>query len=175
MAAIPKVPELRSPVMRAVAPVAAGILFFAVLGLIMWGIAAFLASDSTEPTENLAPPRLELGSVNGRANDVAEDGPLLFAELSTITGARSLVLDHQGEDPANGWRLYYAFPPDRPDCPVSQIRGTATFIDCDGNELDVTELSPPTDPVRPVVEDESRLYLDLSAFSQAPVPPTTGS
>ena len=35
----------------------------------------------------------------------------------------------------------------------------------DGNELDVTELSPPTDPVRPVVEDERTLYLDLSAFS----------
>ena len=147
------------------APVAAGIAFFVLLGLVTWGIAAFLASDGSEPTANLAPARLELGSVNGRANDVAEDGPLLFAELSTITGARSLVLDHRGDDPANGWRLYYAFPPDRPDCPVTQQRGTATFVDCDGDELDVSELSPPTDPVRPVVENERTLYLDLRAFS----------
>ncbi len=169
VAALPKVPELRSPVARAVAPVAAGIVFFALLGLITWGIAAFLASDSSEPTDNLAPPRLELGSVNGRATDVEEDGPLLFAELSTITGARSLVLDHEGDDPATGWRLYYAFPPDRPDCPVTQVRGTATFVDCEGNELDVTQLSPPTDPVRPVVEDERTLYLDLRAFSSTPV------
>ena len=168
MARLPKLPELRSPVARALAPIIGGIAFFVVLGLVTWGIAAILAGQS-EPTENLAPPRLELGSVAGRANDVNEDGPLLFAELSTITGARSLVLDHEGDDPANGWRLYYAFPPGRPDCPVTQERGTSTFIDCDGNRLDVTELSPPTDPVRPVVEDEQTLYLDLRAFSTEPV------
>ena len=151
------------------APVAAGIVFFAVLGLMTWGIAAFLASGTTAPTENLAPARLDLGSANGRANDVEEEGPLLFAELSTITGERSLVLDHQGDDPANGWRLYYAFPPGRPDCPVTQVRGTATFLDCEGTELDVTELSLPTDQVFPVVEDERSLYLDLRAFTASPV------
>lgn len=167
----PKPPELRSPLARAVVPVLAGALFFVLLGLVTWGIAAFLASGTTETTDNLAPPRLELGSVTGRANDVAEDGPLLFAELSTITGERSIVVDHEGDDPANGWRLYYAFPPGRPDCPVEQVRGTATFIDCDGNDLDVTELSPPTEAVRPVVEDERTLYLDLRAFSSEP--PTT--
>lgn len=142
-----------------------GVVFFAVLGLFTWGIAAFLSNGNSQTTENLAPPELQLGSVNGRANDVAEDGPLLFAELSTITGERSLVLDHEGDDPTQGWTLYYAFPPGRPDCPVEQVRGTATFIDCEGNELDVTELSPPTDPVRPVVEDQTTLYLDLRAFS----------
>lgn len=172
VARLPKLPELRSPVARALAPILGGIAFFVVLGLVTWGIAGVLAGQS-EPTENLAPPRLELGSVNGRANNVAEDGPLLFAELSTITGERSLVLDHEGDEPAVGWRLYYAFPPGRPDCPVTQIEGTATFIDCDGNELDVTELSPPTDPVRPVVEDELTLYLDLQAFSSIPAT-TTG-
>jgi hypothetical protein len=165
----PRLPELRSPLARAVVPVLGGVLFFVVLGLVTWGIAAFLSNGNTETTDNLAPPRLELGSVAGRANDVAEDGPLLFAELSTITGARSIVVDHEGDDPANGWRLYYAFPPGRPDCPVDQVRGTATFIDCEGNELDVTELSPPTEAVRPVVENERTLYLDLRAFSTAPV------
>ncbi len=164
----PRLPELRSPVARAIVPVLAGVVFFVVLGLVTWGVAAFLSSGDTEPTENLAPPRLELGSAAGRANDVAEAGPLLFAELSTITGARSIVVDHEGDDPANGWRLYYAFPPGRPDCPVEQVRGTSTFIDCEGNELDVTELSPPTEAVRPVVENEQTLYLDLRAFSTTP-------
>lgn len=163
-------PELRTPLARALVPVVAGIGFFVVLGLVTLGIAAFLSSGDTETTDNLAPPRLELGSVAGRANDVAEDGPLLFAELSTITGERSLVVDHEGDDPAEGWRLYYAFPPDRPDCPVEQVRGTATFIDCDGNELDVSELSPPTEDVRPVVEGSTTLYLDLRAFSGASAP-----
>lgn len=168
MPTAPRLPELRSPLARAVVPVLGGVLFFVVLGLVTWGIAAFLSNGSTETTDNLAPPRLELGSAAGRANDVAEAGPLLFAELSTITGARSIVVDHEGDDPANGWRLYYAFPPGRPDCPVEQVRGTATFIDCEGNELDVTELSPPTEAVRPVVENERTLYLDLRAFSTTP-------
>ncbi len=150
-----------------------GILFFAALGLITFGIAAWLSSSGTETTDNLAPPRLELGSVTGRANDVAEEGPLLFAELSTITGERSIVVDHEGDEPADGWRLYYAFPPGRPDCPVEQVRGTATFIDCDGNELDVSELSPPTENVRPVVENETTLYLDLRAFSSDSTEDTT--
>ncbi len=141
-----------------------GLLFFTVGALFTWGVAAYLSSGDNEPSELLAPRRLDLGSVNGRSSDVAEDGPLLFSELSTISGERSLVVDHTGDDPRSGWQLYYAFPPDRPDCPVAQVRGTATFIDCDGAELDVTELSPPTEDVRPVVEDEL-LYLDLRAFS----------
>jgi hypothetical protein len=158
--------RLRSPFARAVVPVLGGILFFVVAGLFTWGVASYLSSGNSEPSDLLAPRRLDLGSVTGRASDVAEEGPLLFNELSTISGERSLVVDHEGDDPAVGWRLYYAFPPGRPDCPVTQVRGTATFIDCDGAELDVTELSPPTEEVRPVVEDERTLYLDLRAFSE---------
>lgn len=157
--------RLRTPVARAVVPVLAGVLFFVVLGLFTWAVAAWLSSGDTEPSERLAPRRLELGSAQGRATDVAEDGPLLFSELATISGERSLVLDHEGDDERAGWRIYYAFPVGRPDCPVTQVRGTATFLDCDGNELDVTVLSPPTEDVRPVVEDD-RLYLDLRAFSE---------
>ena len=128
-------------------------------------IAAYLSDSGTEASERLAPRRLELGSVTARASDVAEDGPLLFAELATISGERSLVLDHEGDDPEVGWRLYYAYPPGRPECPVTQMVGTSTFVDCDGDELDVSELSPPAEEVRPVVEDSRTLYLDLRAFS----------
>ncbi len=158
-------PELRSPLARALAPIVGGIAFFAVLGAITYGIAVYLSSDSAETTDNLAPAQLDLGSVTSRANNVEEEGPLLFSELATITGARSLVLDHEGDDPTVGWRLYYAYPPGRPDCPVEQVRQTSTFVDCDGVELDVSELSPPTEPVRPVVENERTLLLDLRAFS----------
>ena len=161
-------PELRPPVARALAPIVGGIAFFVVLGLITWGLAVYLSSGNAQTTQNLAPQQLELGSVTSRATNVAEDGPLLIAELATITGTRSLVVDHEGDDPTSGWRLYYAFPPERPDCPVEQVQGTRAFIDCDGNELDVTELSPPTDPVFPVVDNDRTLYLDLTAFSTTP-------
>jgi hypothetical protein len=160
-----KASELRSPFARAVVPVVGGVAFFGVLGLITWGIAAYLSSGNAQTTENLAPSRLELGGVTALADDVSENGPLLFSELATITGRRSLVVDHVGDDPAEGWRLFYAYPPGRPDCPITQVRNTATFVDCDGTELDVSELSPPTDAVRPVVEDQRTLYLDLTAFS----------
>ncbi len=162
----PRPPRLRSPFARAVVPVLGGIAVLALIALVTWGVAIYLSGDDVERSERLAPTRLELGSAQGRANDVAEDGPILFPELSTITGARSIVVDHDGDDPLEGWRIYYAFPEDRPDCPVTQVQGTATFIDCDGNELDVTELSPPTDPVFPVVENQRTLYLDLRAFSE---------
>ena len=171
-----RAPELRTPLARAVAPVLAGVAFFAVLGLVTWGIAAYLSSGDARPTEQLAPVRLELGSAATRSNDVVEGGPIIIPEMSTITGERSLVLDHEGDDPAVGWRLFYAFPPGRPDCPVQQVRETRTFVDCDGVELDVTELSPPTEPVRPVVEDARTLYLDLRAFSTpADTEPTTAT
>ncbi|MEM9040847.1 MAG: hypothetical protein AAGD33_13195 [Actinomycetota bacterium] len=165
--------RLRSPLTRALAPVLGGIAFFVLLALVTWGIAAYLSRSGTEPTERLAPIRLELGAASNRASDVAEEGPLLFPDLETIDGARSIVLDHTGDDPLVGWRLYYAFPADRPSCPVTQVRGTATFLDCDGGELDVTELSPPTEDVRPVVEDE-QIYLDLRAFSSTPESDQTG-
>ncbi len=163
---LPRVPELRSPLARAVVPVGLGLAFFVFLGLVTWAIAAWLSSGGAETTDRLAPPRLELGSATERAEDVAEHGPLLFAELSTITGERSIVVDHQGADAVEGWRIYYAFPPGRPDCPVTQVEETSRFIDCDGAELDVTELSPPTEDVRPVVENNTTLYLDLRAFSE---------
>jgi hypothetical protein len=143
-----------------------GIGGFALIALLLWAMAAWLSGDGSVASERLAPTRLELGSVTARADDVAESGPLLFQELDSVTGTRSIVVHHEGDDPAQGWRLFYAHPVDRPRCLAEQIPETRTFIDCDGAELDVTELSPPTEAVRPVVEDQRILYLDLSALSE---------
>jgi hypothetical protein len=159
---------LRSPFARAVVPVLGGIAVLALIFGFLWLMAAWLSGDGTETSERLAPTRLELGSVTARADDVAREGPFLFQELDTVTGTRSIVVHHEGDDPAQGWRIYYAHPVDRPDCLVEQIPETRTFVDCDGDELDVTELSPPTEDVRPVVEDQKILFLDLSALGTAP-------
>ena len=139
---------------------------FALIGIFLWVMAAWLSGDGSATSERLAPTRLELGSVTARAEDVDESGPLLFQELDTVTGTRSIVVHHEGDDPAQGWRIFYAHPADRPGCLAEQIPGTRTFIDCDGAELDVTELSPPTEAVSPVVEDQRILFLDLSALSE---------
>jgi hypothetical protein len=81
------------------------------------------------------------------------------------------VLDHTGDDPAIGWVVYYAFPAGGEEsCAVEQVRdsdgeGTRKFTDCDGNTIDVSELSPPSEGVNPVVENQRLLSIDLSGVT----------
>lgn len=153
--------ELRSPLARAVAPVAAGLGFFLVLGLVMWGIASLMAGEQTTTT-TFTPDRLPVGNVVRWAESIDEEGPVLFPGLGTTTGERTIVLDHEGTNPERGWIVYYAFPADRdPSCAVDQVEGTREFVDCDGRTIDVTELAPPTNGEYPIIEDRTMLYIDL--------------
>jgi hypothetical protein len=153
--------RLKSPIARAVVPVLGGIAFFVLLGLVTWGIAAYISDGGAEVTDRLAPPRLDVGSVTNVSELVAEGGPIIFPGLNTTSGERTLVLDHQGTDPTRGWQIFYAYPIGRPDCPDEQVIGTREFIDCDGNTLTVADLSPPESGVFPVVENQRVLYIDL--------------
>jgi hypothetical protein len=150
-----------------------GIAFFVLLALVTWGIAAYISSGGADVTDRLAPSRLEVGSVQSAARIVEEDGPIIFAGLNTTTGERTLVLDHEGPDPTRGWRIFYAYPIDRPDCPVEQVIGTREFIDCDGATITVADLSPPESGVFPVVENQRILFIDLVGVTTT-TPDTTG-
>ena len=166
--------RLRSPWARAVVPVAGGIAVLAVIMLALWGLAAIISRGGVESTERLAPTVFEVGNVESIAESVAEDGPLLFPGLNTTTGARTLVLDHQGDDPTRGWIVYWAYPADRdPSCAVEQERGTSTFVDCEGRRLDVEALAPPDAGVFPIVEDQRVLSIDLRGAT-SPTPVTSG-
>jgi hypothetical protein len=163
--AVQKPPRLRSPLARAVVPVIGGLVFFVVLGLATWGVAAYISGGEVETSERLAPTRLEIGSAQGTAALVADDGPILLPGLNTTTGERTLVIDHQGEDPTRGWRVYAAHPADRdPSCAVEQVVGTRDFVDCDGRTIDVGDLAPPEVGVNPVVEDQRTLIIDLDGL-----------
>ncbi len=152
------VQRLRSPLARAVVPVLGGALVIALILLATWGIAALVKEHSTE---RLAPSTFTVGGVEGLADEIADHGPLLFPGLNTTTGERTLVLDHQGDDPTRGWRVFWAYPADRdPSCAVTQVQGTPTFTDCAGRRLDVSDLARPT-TVRPVVENRKTLSIDL--------------
>ena len=153
-------------------PVAGGIAFFVLLALVTWGIAAWISRGGAEVTERLAPSRFEVGSAQSAALIVEEDGPIIFPGLNTTTGERTFVLDHEGDDPTRGWRVFYAHPVDRPDCPVEQVVGTRDFIDCDGATITVDDLSPPASGVFPVVENQRVLYIDLAGVTTA-TPETT--
>ena len=87
-------PKLRSPLARAVLPVVAGIAALAAIGLSTWGMAAYISSGDGETTERLAPSEFTIGPVESLADEVEENGPLLFPELGTAIGTRSIVVDH---------------------------------------------------------------------------------
>jgi hypothetical protein len=158
---------LRSPLARAVVPVVGGIVVLGLIFLATWGIAAFISRGGAESTERLAPSTFSAGSVEARAESIEEDGPLLFPGLNTTSGERTLVVDHNGDDPTRGWIVYWAYPADRDaSCAVEQVRGTATFTDCEGRQLDVSELAPPVG-VYPIVENQRTLTIDLREATAA--------
>jgi hypothetical protein len=165
-----RLPELRSPLARAVAPVAGGVVVLAAIGLFTWAIASFISSGGTDSSDRLAPSTFTIGNVEAISDEIVSNGPLYFPELGTAIGTRSIVVDHTGDDPRDGWRVYWGYPADRdPTCVVEQVRGTAQFTDCDGRTIEVGQLSPPDAGVFPRVEDQTTLVIDLrGAESAAP-------
>lgn len=147
-------------------PVLGGILVFVAIGAFTWAMAAYISSGDADTSDRLAPSTFTIGDVEALAESVATDGPLLFPELGTAIGTRSIVVDHEGNVAADGWRVYWAYPADRdPTCVVEQVIGTADFIDCDGRTIAVTELAPPADGVFPTVQDRTTLIIDLRGAS----------
>ncbi len=155
-------PTLRSPIARATLPVLGGIGVLALIGLFTWGMAAYISGGGGEGSERLAPSTFTVGDVEGLAETVAEHGPLFFPELGTSIGTRSIVIDHSGDSPADNWRVFWAYPADRdPTCVVAQVPDTATFTDCDGRTIDVSQLAAPDEGVFPIVQDRQTLVIDL--------------
>ncbi len=156
-----QLPQLRSPFARAVVPVLAGIGFFAVLGLILWGVAAWM-SDNPERVL-LGDTAFTVGRVDRVADSVAESGPLTYSDLRTTSGQRSIVIDHDGTSDVSGWVVYLPFPADRAgtDCLATQTPKTSTFVDCEGRELDVTALQPATGAMV-VIEDSTTLVIEFA-------------
>lgn len=165
-------PRLRSPLARAVVPVLGGIAFFVVFFAGLW-VAATVINNRADPGSKIANKVFEVGKVKDIAKAVEEGGPLLFPDLKSADGVRSIVLDHQGSDSATGWQVYYAYPADRDaTCLVTHVAGTRTYTDCANRTLKVEQLALPTD-VRPVVENRTTLSIDLRGITSATTVPTT--
>ncbi len=156
-------PQLRTPLARAVVPVLGGMGVLTLLGLLTWGVAA-----NIERTESLAPSVYEVGNVEPIADQIAENGPLLLPGLDTSSEKRNVVLNHVGDDPTQGWQVYFAYPEDRNEfCPVRQVRRTATFIDCEDRRVEVTKLAKPPG-VFPLVQNAETISIDLTKANTEP-------
>ena len=162
-------PQLRSPLARALVPVGAGLVVLGVIALATWGSAVYVANHE-DPPETFVPGEIELGGVKNLADLVEDDGPILLPGLDTTSGRHSLVVDHQASSDADGWRVYMAYPADRDEsCYVVQVRQSAMFTDCKGRTLDVTQLADPPRGVFPFLENNrTRLSIDLGGFSSTP-------
>jgi hypothetical protein len=146
-----------------VAPVLGGIAFFAVVALVLWGIASLVAQNGSSATANLATNVFRPGSVVRYAAIIDEDGPVLFPDLLGTDGDKSIVLHHTGSNPMSDWAIYLGHPADRPiSCKVTQIQHTDQFTDCDGRTISVEALALPPRGVRPVVSADGILTLDLT-------------
>lgn len=168
--------QLRSPLARSVVPVLGGLAFFAVLGLFLWGVAAFISRNSEKTATSFAPTTFDVGHTSSMAKVVASGGPLIFPDLLRSNGLRTIVLDHTGDDPQREWHVYMAYPADRDvSCKVTQVKTTRTFNDCEGRTIQVADLALPPQGVSPVVSSDGLLSLDLLPTSAEPTSTTATS
>jgi len=152
--------RLRSPLARAVLPIAGGILFFVALFGVTWLMATF-ATDRSERQVIQGARTFVVGQVTDVAKSIAENGPILYPDLRDVNGKRSIVIEHNGTDPLKGWQVYYAYPADKSsECLVAQVKQTHTFTDCNGRTLKVDQLQKPND-VTPIVEGQTTLLIDM--------------
>ena len=165
--------RLRSPLARAVVPVLAGIGVIVAIGLFTWGMAAYITHGGGTPSETLAPTQFQVGSTQNAANIVAEDGPIMFPGLLTTTGERTFILDHEGDDPATGWKVYAALS-GRTRCLVHGRAGRRHehVHRLRRQPRSTSPTSLPHQPgVNPIVEGGGRtLLLDLRGVTETSVP-----
>jgi len=151
-------PQLRSNLARAVVPVLLGIGFIILVGLMLWGVAALTANNSEDVTANLAPAFQEMGNAERVAGQIDDGGPIILQDL--IGSDRNIVLDHT---PADGFQIYLAHPADRDSsCQIEQIKHTREFTDCEGRTLEPSDLALPPKGVRPIINGDGSLTLDLT-------------
>jgi hypothetical protein len=159
-------PRPKSTAAQAVLPVLAGLVFFALLGLAAWGIAAWTSRNSGpgKVQVNLGEDTFNMGPAKERAQEVAERGPLLFPGL-VAADEGYIVVNHAGVDAFTGWKAFAAVPPgSRIECAVQWLPDARQFQDpCTGTAYpaDGTGLTP----FRILINPDSELVIDLGRGS----------
>jgi hypothetical protein len=111
----------------------------AVVGVAVALGVAFLVANLASRGDvdvRLGDDRFEAGQVDQRAETVAEGGPILFPDPANFR--RSIYVDHQGDDPEDGWVAFGAFVPGQPDCAVEFLPDEGIYVvvesaGCDGS------------------------------------------
>lgn len=138
-----------------------GIALGIVLVLVIFVVAVPSLTESGKVEVKLGSDTYDAGPAESRAETVAQDGPLLFSDVSG--GQRDIYLQHIGDDPATGW---YAFDARRPGqgraCPLDWDVATKQFRDrCDGTVVPADGAGLLTYTV--TVTDNGRVVVDFKA------------
>ena len=160
-----RLPTLKSPVARAVAPVVAGIVAFALIGLALWGVSLVVSRNSgVKVNTALAGRYFKPGGAERLSRLIEKDGPLLFPSLVGDAGRKPIGIGHVGDDPLKGWRVYSLVPPGSPaDCILALDQSTRelaapcapTTYPADGTGLTVLPITAVT------IDPDQNLVIDL--------------
>jgi hypothetical protein len=163
--------KTRSPrsMVLAVAGIVLGIIL--VLGVFVFAVPSLTESGKVQV--KLGPDTYDAGPSESRAKTIAQDGPLLFSDVSG--GQRDVFLQHLGDDPATGW---YAFDARRPgqgrDCPLDWDAATQQFRDrCDGTTVPADGAGLIT--YTATVTDNGRVVVDFKGDSTTTTSSSTTS
>jgi hypothetical protein len=133
-----------------------GGIFAVVLAICIVGAVLAIATSDEDVDVNLGDDEFQIEDIEARADLVAEDGPLRFADPTG--GDRPLIVNHVGDDPAEGWVAVLAIAPGSEGCIVDWDDGAGAFRDCEGQTYPPDGEGLETFPTR---IDDDTLFVDL--------------
>jgi hypothetical protein len=156
--------RLRSPLARAVVPVLGGVAFLALLGLVLWGVAALVSHNADPNDVHLGSDEFVLKSLKAKAEHIAEDGPLLFPGLVGPAERQPIGIWHDGDVTTSGWRVFSLVPAGGPAQCVLQLdrNDRSALVDpCTNARYPADGSTLP--PVNSHVDLDGNLVVDLAA------------
>jgi hypothetical protein len=155
---------------RALAVAGVGV---AVVALAVWGVAVLTSRQSSFDVR-LGDQTFQGGNAERLADEIDEDGPIFYADISDSGSGdqRDLILQHLGDDPDEGWYAFRAQPPgEERDCTWLWQPDEEQFrARCDD------DLTAPADgeglEAYPVEVVDGKLDIDLN-FDRRPTTTTT--
>lgn len=105
----------------------------------------------------------EAGRIDVIAEEIRENGPIRFADL--IGGQQNIILQHLGNDDAEGWFAFDLIRPGQPpECQLEWNGDRQAFFDsCDDTEIPPTGFGQPSYPVE---IEEGRISIDFRSADE---------
>jgi hypothetical protein len=80
-----------------------------------WGLLRLAGGDDSPVKVRLGDDTFDAGQATRLATQVAEEGPVLFSDVSGRGQLRPIWVNHFGDDPEQQWSVFTAVPPGAPE------------------------------------------------------------